>query len=175
MIKGSIAPDKYMNNPKHFKKYKIKPLTENSLHGKNREKCRKLCENILGKLNKNKRKDAAYLTGIALHTIQDYYAHSYGDMTLAEYKRDVRKYYGKEEYARANAFHLDWAYEYGEKKNNPNVDENDVKLGRKKLHRKNKDNPDMDFDFAKNIWVSVNGDRMKNMRYLMHVMPHMCI
>lgn len=55
-----------------------------------------------------------YLTGIALHTIQDYYAHSYDNMTLAEYKKNWRKYMDKEGSEKANTFHLDWAYEYRE-------------------------------------------------------------
>lgn len=104
------------------------------------------------------------MTGVALHTIQDYYAHSYGDMPLAKYKKNVSKYYGKEDYVRANEFHLEWAYDYKAKKN-PNGDKNKIKNDREELHSKYKDNPDMDFDYKTNTWVSVNGDRMKNTRY----------
>ena len=164
LLQGSIAPDKYINNSKHFKKYKIKPLSKNSLHGKSKKKYEKLCENISKRLKKTSRKKAAYITGIALHTIQDYYAHSYGDMTLAKYRKNGSKYIGKEKYARANAFHLDWAYEYKEKKK-PNSNKKSIKKKREKLHSKYKDNPDMDFSYGTNTWFSVHGNRMENRRY----------
>ena len=95
----------------------IKNLSDDMLHGKSKSGLKNLKKQVskLVKIEKYK-KNRYYLMGIALHSIQDYYAHSYSKMPLVKYKDKVSKYYGKKKYAKANKFNSDWAYEYKEMK-----------------------------------------------------------
>ena len=164
-LEGSIAPDKH--KAKYFKKYGIKKLSDDMLHGKSKAGLKNLKKQV-SKLVKRKKykKNRYYLMGIALHSIQDYYAHSYSKMPLAKYKDKVSKYYGKKKYAKANKFHSDWAYEYKEMKKK-NSNKNSITAKRKELHRENKDNPYKDFvkQNGKWKWVKVE-KRMENSRYI---------
>ena len=158
ILYGSILPDMY-KKMLVFGNYKIKGFSlkkDNMFHGKSRKQLRKLKKKALKKLQKQYiDKDGYVLLGTVLHSIQDYYAHSYV-FDLNKYKNNAIKYADNgEKYQKINAYHADWAPYDGVE-------------GRNKVeHKRHKDNPYADFEKGEDgRWGWVDTPREENRRYI---------
>ena len=149
-------------------KYKIKKDSD-ALHGKSAKKTRKLvkyaCE-MYKKISVNKDKKMLML-GVTLHSIQDFYAHSYVS-DLADFKDNKKTF--KKRSNKIQAYHHDWVADWGIIVVNKGTKDK-RKLNKKQEHDNYKDNPYREFIEAKGMdighWESkvLLSSKYKNKRY----------
>ncbi len=163
LLYGSILPDKVEENKNILNKKDknivlFTKMPSNKFHGKeNKSKLKKFEQEGLKLIRRSKKsKIVKYRTvGTILHSVQDFYAHSLEEMSLADYKYNADKYGNKQKYQKINAFHSDWAAYDG------------ISGRNKAEHKKYKDNPYADFVMDENKnwgWKDVYM-REKNNRY----------
>ena len=151
LLYGSILPDKVEKDKNILKSKKnsknrvlFNSMPSNKFHGKDKKIKLEKFEREGLKLIRRSRKSKIikYRTvGAILHSIQDFYAHSLEEMSLADYKCNADQYGNKPKYQKINSFHSDWAAYDGI--NARNMEE----------HKKRKDNPYADFVMdEKKIW-----------------------
>lgn len=142
-------------------KYTIKKDSD-ALHGKSAKKTKKLVKYARKMYNKifvDKEKKMLML-GVALHSIQDFYAHSYVS-DLADFKKS-KKTFGKYS-AKIRTYHLDWIADWKKTK-----DERGKIIDKDEEHKVYKDNPYADFSedmrTSRGKWI-VKISKYKNKRY----------
>ena len=163
ILEGSIVPDYYKKKTIYLKDTicGIPLRYDNMFHGKNAKKLKKLKKIGVKKLSKRYLSGNKYIfLGCILHSIQDYFAHSYV-LDLEKYKKNALEYADHpKKYQKYNSYHSDWSpYDGVEGRNVTD-------------HQRNKDNPDMNYERVtdKNKksywkWVDVK-TREKNKRYV---------
>ena len=163
ILQGSIVPDYYKKKTIYLKDTicGIPLRYDNMFHGKNEKKLKKLKKIGVKKLSKRYLSGNKYIfLGCILHSIQDYFAHSYV-LDLEKYKKNALEYADHpKKYQKYNSYHSDWSpYDGVEGRNVTD-------------HQRNKDNPDMNYERVtdKNKksywkWVDVK-TREKNKRYV---------
>ena len=163
ILQGSIVPDYYKKKTIYLKDTicGIPLRYDNMFHGKNAKKLKKLKKIGVKKLSKRYLSGNKYIfLGCILHSIQDYFAHSYV-LDLEKYKKNALEYADHpKKYQKYNSYHSDWSpYDGVEGRNVTD-------------HQRNKDNPDMNYERVtdKNKksywkWVDVK-TREKNKRYV---------
>ena len=163
ILEGSIVPDYYKKKTIYLKDTicGIPLRYDNMFHGKNAKKLKKLKKIGVKKLSKQYLSGNKYIfLGCILHSIQDYFAHSYV-LDLEKYKKNALEYADHpKKYQKYNSYHSDWSpYDGVEGRNVTD-------------HQRNKDNPDMNYERVtdKNKksywkWVDVK-TREKNKRYV---------
>ena len=163
ILQGSIVPDYYKKKTIYLKDTicGIPLRYDNMFHGKNAKKLKKLKKIGVKKLSKRYLSGNKYIfLGCILHSIQDYFAHSYV-LDLEKYKKNALEYADHpKKYQKYNSYHSDWSpYDGVEGRNVTD-------------HQRNKDNPDMNYEMLtdKNKksywkWVDVK-TREKNKRYV---------
>ena len=115
----------------------------------------------LNKTAKKAKKQKSRLLGCVLHSIEDWYAHSYILGTL-DYKRDFINYKTNSKEAK---FHIDWIRV---KKNGKKIIKKDPKiypyLDNKSKHSYYKDNPAQDFNISKKKWENSSYESNKRIK-----------
>ena len=166
ILSGSIIPDCYKKKTIYWKNRVcgVSLKNDSMFHGKSTKKLKKLKNIGKRKLKKHLNRNEYIFLGCILHSIQDFYAHSYV-MDLEKYKKNAIKYADNpKKYRKYNIYHSDWApYDGVEGRN---VSE----------HKRHKDNPWMDYRKVKQKqekqshwgWIEVN-KWTENKRYILAV------